>query len=63
MARCVEDSICQFVAASYVRIDGMVQAHLAADEDGKKVIEAHIADILDEIVAAEILAELLELGM
>lgn len=62
MACCVENEICQFVAASYVRINGMVQAHLVADEDGKKVIEAHIAEIFDEIVAAEILAELLELG-
>ncbi|MDJ0387351.1 hypothetical protein QMO56_04430 [Roseomonas sp. E05] len=62
MDRCAEEKIREFVAASYTLIEGMVQAHIAADEDGKRVIETHIAAIFDEIVAVEVLAELLELG-
>ncbi|MXP65532.1 hypothetical protein E0493_19475 [Roseomonas sp. M0104] len=61
MALCAEEKVCQFVAAAYARIDAMVPVHRAADAEEKQVIEAHIAATFEEIVAVEILAELLGL--
>lgn len=62
MACRTEETVCQFMTAAYARIDMMVHAHSAADAAGKRAIEAHIAATFEEIVAVELLAELLGLG-
>lgn len=58
----VEEQVHQFGATAYARIDAMAQAHSAADAANKQAIEAHIAVTFEDIVAIEVLSELLGLG-
>ncbi|HWX47343.1 MAG TPA: hypothetical protein VNZ61_04745 [Roseomonas sp.] len=60
MQACAESKIREFIHVSYDRIEGLVQAHRATDAGGKEAIEAHIREILEEIMAAIALAELLK---
>lgn len=57
-----EEQVHQFVATAYARIEAMAQAHSAADAADKPAIEAHIAATFEDIVAIEVLSELLGLG-